>query len=251
VTPDEILRLLEEHVPFNRLLGLKGEWVEVGRAVLTLPVRQDFVGDPRRPALHGGVLSTLIDTAGGLAAWSALAPGESVSTVDLRVDYLEPAGLGAPLRAEAELVRKGNRVCHVRVAVTQDGLLVADIFGDRQFERWRDGEDELHLLLDSFDQAKARIPNLGALLASRLRRYPVDRLQLMIACRSADWPESLEVELRDIFDGEVGVYELLPLQRADVRVLAEQAGIDGQAFLDEVERSGELVRGVLHRCAIA
>jgi uncharacterized protein (TIGR00369 family) len=72
------------------------------------------------------VISTLIDTAGGLAAWSALSPGESVSTVDLRVDYLEPAGLGAELRASAELVRKGSRVCHVRVAVTQRGVLVAE-----------------------------------------------------------------------------------------------------------------------------
>jgi uncharacterized protein (TIGR00369 family) len=94
--------------------------------VLTLPVRGELVGDPRRPALHGGVLSSLIDAAGGLAAWSALADAESVSTVDLLVDYLEPAGLGAELRAEAKLVRKGNRVCHVRVAVSQDGVVVAE-----------------------------------------------------------------------------------------------------------------------------
>jgi uncharacterized protein (TIGR00369 family) len=72
------------------------------------------------------VLSSLIDVAGGLAAWSVLGDEESVSTVDLRVDYLEPAGLGAPLRAEAELVRKGNRVCHVKVAVTQGEALVAE-----------------------------------------------------------------------------------------------------------------------------
>ena len=122
----EVLKLLAEHVPFNKLLGIQGESVEVGRAVLALPVRPEHVGDPRRPALHGGVLSTLIDTAGGIAAWSALGAGESVSTVDLHVDYLEPAGLGAPLRAEAQLIRKGNRVCHVRVSVTQDGLLVAE-----------------------------------------------------------------------------------------------------------------------------
>jgi uncharacterized protein (TIGR00369 family) len=118
--------VMEDHVPFNRLLGMRGESVGAGACVLTLPVRAEFVGDPRRPALHGGVVSSLVDTAGGLAAWSALAPGESVSTVDLRVDYLEPAGLGGPLRAQAELVRKGNRVCHVRVAVTQGGVLVAE-----------------------------------------------------------------------------------------------------------------------------
>lgn len=127
--PQDVLRIMEEHVPFNRMLGIRGEWVESGHAVLVLPVRDEFVGDPRRPALHGGVLSALVDTAGGVAAWSVLPEGESVSTVDLRVDFLEPARLGAPLRAEARLVRKGNRVCHVRVALTQDGTLVAEGVG--------------------------------------------------------------------------------------------------------------------------
>jgi uncharacterized protein (TIGR00369 family) len=138
--PRDVLRAMEEFSAFNRLLGIKGESVEKGRAVMVLAVREDFVGDPRRPALHGGVLSTLIDTAGGAAAWTALEAGESVSTVDLRVDYLEPAGLGEPLRAEAELIRRGNRVCHVRVAVTQGGRLVAEGRGVYNIHRRRKEE---------------------------------------------------------------------------------------------------------------
>ena len=122
----DALRLMWEEAPFNRLLGLKGETLEPGHAVIVLPVREDFIGDPRRPALHGGVVSSLIDTTGGAAAWAALGPEESVSTVDLRVDFLEPARLAGPLRAEATLLRKGNRVCHVRTSVTQDGVLVAE-----------------------------------------------------------------------------------------------------------------------------
>jgi len=133
----ELMEVMEHHVPFNKHLGIKGESVESGRAVLVLPVRPEFVGDPRRPALHGGVLSALIDTAGGMAAWSALSAAESVSTVDLRVDYLEPAGLRGPLRAEALLVRKGNRVCHVRVRLTQDGQLVAEGTGVYNIHRKR------------------------------------------------------------------------------------------------------------------
>jgi acyl-coenzyme A thioesterase PaaI-like protein len=43
-----------------------------------------------------------------------------------RVDFLEPARLAGPLRAEACLLRRGNRVCHVRVSVTQDGVPVAE-----------------------------------------------------------------------------------------------------------------------------
>lgn len=123
---EELLHVISEVVPFNRLLGIRGESVQPGRATLVLDVKPEHIGDTRRPALHGGVVSALIDTAGGAAAWSALGALESVSTVDLMVDFLEPARVAGPLRAEAELVRKGNKVCHVRVRVTQDGLLVAE-----------------------------------------------------------------------------------------------------------------------------
>lgn len=126
VDPRDVLKVMEEHSPFNRLLGIKGESMEPGHVVLSLTPRADLVGDPRRPALHGGVVASLLDTAGGAAAWSALAVGESVSTVDLSIDYLEPADMGAPLRAEATLVRKGNRICHVRVSVTQGTVLIAE-----------------------------------------------------------------------------------------------------------------------------
>src|SRR3979490_504059 len=128
---------MEAHVPCNRPVGIRGEVLRPGRAVLVLPVRPEFVGDFRRPALHGGVLSSLIDTAGGVAAWPALGPGGAASTVDLRVDYLEPASLAGPLRAEAELVRKGNRVCHVRVNLTQEGVLVAEGRGVYNINRKR------------------------------------------------------------------------------------------------------------------
>jgi uncharacterized protein (TIGR00369 family) len=126
LSPDDVVRVMEEMVPFNRLLGIRGESATEGRCVLRLPVKGDLVGDPRRPAIHGGAISSLMDTAGGVAAWSALGDDESVSTVDLSVDYLEPAGLDGDLRADAQLIRKGNRVCHVRISVTQGAVLVAE-----------------------------------------------------------------------------------------------------------------------------
>lgn len=126
LTPSEILRIMEEKAPFNRLLGIRGESATEGRCVVRLPVRDELVGDPGRPAIHGGAISSLMDTAGGAAAWSALGENETVSTVDLSVDYLEPAGMEGDLRAEAQLLRKGNRVCHVRISVTQGEVLVAE-----------------------------------------------------------------------------------------------------------------------------
>ena len=107
---DQLKQLMEEFIPFNRYLGIKVVAVEKGRAHLTLPFRPEFVGDPLRPALHGGVVSTMADVAGGLAMWTgALDHRSRVSTIDLRIDYLRPGRLLA-LDAEAIVVRQGNRV---------------------------------------------------------------------------------------------------------------------------------------------
>ena len=136
--PDDVLKAMEEFSPFNRHLGIKGDSIEPGRVVMRLPIKPEFVGDPRRPALHGGVISTLIDSAGGAAAWSALGPGETVSTIDLTVDYLEPGGVDEPLVATARVVRKGKRLCHVRMKVTQGTRLVAEGRGVFAIHKRRD-----------------------------------------------------------------------------------------------------------------
>lgn len=123
---EELKHLAETASPFNRLLGVRCDDVGEGRIVLHAPVRDEFIGDPRRPALHGGVLCALIDAAGGLAAWSVLDHDEAVSTIDLRVDFLEPAAAAGELRAEGRVVRKGGRTCSVRVELWQGDTLVAE-----------------------------------------------------------------------------------------------------------------------------
>ncbi len=114
---DLLKRVMEEHIPFNRFLGLRAVAVEKGRVRIEIPFRPELVGDPMRPALHGGVLSMLADTAGGAAVWSDV-PDERarVSTIDLRIDYLRPAKLET-IAAEATVVRVGNRVGVVDVRI--------------------------------------------------------------------------------------------------------------------------------------
>ena len=101
---------MEGFIPFNKYLGVEVAGIEEGFARLELPFREEFIGDPVRRALHGGVISTLADTAGGMAVWSAIEDTRvRVSTIDLRIDYLRP-GRGERLAAEARVVRQGNRV---------------------------------------------------------------------------------------------------------------------------------------------
>ena len=113
-----VKRFMEEKIPFNAFLGLVCEDLEAGEATLRMPFRPELVGDPLRPALHGGTLSALADTAGGAALFSAVDLGARVSTIDLRIDYLRPGRL-EDVWAQAKLVRRGNRVGVSRIVLWQ------------------------------------------------------------------------------------------------------------------------------------
>ncbi|MEW6282246.1 MAG: hotdog fold thioesterase [Candidatus Eremiobacterota bacterium] len=122
---ERLTRFFEEEILFNRFLGLKVDHLEEGFARLRLPYRQEFLGDPFRPSLHGGVLSSLIDVAGGLAVLSRLHPGEMCHTIDMRVDYLRP-GRPVDMVAHARVVRLGNRTGFAHVRVEQEDSLIAE-----------------------------------------------------------------------------------------------------------------------------
>ena len=110
MTPEVLRQVMEELIPFNRFLGVKLTAMRKGFARLEIPFRDELVGDPMRPALHGGVLSALGDAAGGAAVWASMDDDNArISTIDLRIDYLRPARL-TTLVAEAVVVRVGNRV---------------------------------------------------------------------------------------------------------------------------------------------
>jgi uncharacterized protein (TIGR00369 family) len=109
-----------EHIPFHRWLGVEVVELGPGRATLAVPFRAELVGDPDRPALHGGVLSALADAAGGAAVWTRIGPHDRVSTIDLRVDYLRPARLER-FEARASVLRVGNRVGVADVTLIHPG----------------------------------------------------------------------------------------------------------------------------------
>ena len=106
---EQIREFFLTRIPFNRVLGIEVDELERGRAVFRVPFRPELIGDPERPALHGGVLSAVADACGGCAVWTAIGERDRVSTIDLRVDYLRP-GRAEVLHAVGEVLRVGNRV---------------------------------------------------------------------------------------------------------------------------------------------
>ncbi len=122
LTPEaiEIIRqFMEDHIPFNRFLGMKLVEARRNFARIEIAFRDELVGDPFKPALHGGVISALADTVGGCAVFTVIEAGARCSTIDLRVDYLRPGRLET-IRAQAEILRLGNRVAVAKIEVYHD-----------------------------------------------------------------------------------------------------------------------------------
>ena len=113
---EAFIAVTEKQVPFNRYLGLKLEEVEEGRITARVPFKEELVGDIFRPAIHGGVIAALIDALGGATLFTMVDMNDRISTVDMRVDYLLPAGK-EDLIARARVLRTGNRVGVVDVEV--------------------------------------------------------------------------------------------------------------------------------------
>ncbi|GJM36843.1 MAG: hypothetical protein DHS20C19_02100 [Acidimicrobiales bacterium] len=114
--------------------------------------------------------------------------------------------------------------------------LVRDLFEDPRLAEWAGGESEICLVLDSLDEAQARIPQVGSIIAARLRGLPAQRLYLRILCRTADWPTGLERALGEIFRQPLAI-ELLPLRRSDAVQIA-RGWCEPSDFIDEVVRAG-------------
>lgn len=110
---DDLIRI----PPFHEYLGVKVVAAETGRVVLEIPPKDAFVGNPLIPAVHGGIISALVDLAGGAALF--VDTHFPTPTVDMRLDFLRPAIAGRALRAEAVTRSLGKRVAFVDVLVWQ------------------------------------------------------------------------------------------------------------------------------------
>lgn len=101
-------------LPHGHALGLElvSSDSERGHAALRLPWREDLVGDPATDVLHGGVITTLLDTLGGCCVLARNLRLQA--TLDLRIDYLRPATPRVDLIGEAECYRVTRNVAFVR-----------------------------------------------------------------------------------------------------------------------------------------
>jgi uncharacterized protein (TIGR00369 family) len=113
-----------ENSPFVAHLGIELESMEPDGARLRLPYSEHLptMGE----VVHGGAISSLIDTAAAAAAWSGAEVPERprASTVGINVNFLSPAR-AQDVTADAHVIRRGQvSVIEVSVAAA-DGTEVA------------------------------------------------------------------------------------------------------------------------------
>jgi hypothetical protein len=108
------------------------------------------------------------------------------------------------------------------------------------WKAWLSNDVHLTILFDGLDEGFIRMPTLVARLRSFLETKPVERLRLVLSCRSFEWPVAEGEQLASLWTKKENagfIFELEPLRREDVRLAAEQRGHDGDKFLQAVHRA--------------
>lgn len=109
-----------------RRLNLKVLGANAQQVLIELPYDEQLVGDPNTGVLHGGVITTLMDTASGSAVVSAIKGNESFlelcPTLDLRVDYMKPAKPGKSVFGLVECYKLAGAIAFTRGVAFQESI---------------------------------------------------------------------------------------------------------------------------------
>jgi uncharacterized protein (TIGR00369 family) len=111
--------------PAASLVGFEPSFVMPGRVVFAYEPREEHYNT--LGAVHGGILTTVLDTVMGCAVSSRLEPGIAPVTIELKTSFVHPVTLGSGiLRAEGTVVHPGSRVATAEARLEgEDGTLYA------------------------------------------------------------------------------------------------------------------------------
>lgn len=120
---DEVRRRVEASA-FNPWVGMRLERLADGEAELALEVRAEHLN--LMGSLHGGVISSLADTATGVAMHAAIDHGWTHVTTSLQLTFLASGALGDRVVARGHVVKRGRRFGYAEADVERgDGTLLA------------------------------------------------------------------------------------------------------------------------------
>lgn len=95
--------------PVGHLIGMRPVEVEAGRVVFALEAGEHLYNPIG--GVHGGILSTLLDSAIGCAVHTTLPAGTGYTTVELKVNFVRPVTVATGLlRCEGTVIHAGRKI---------------------------------------------------------------------------------------------------------------------------------------------
>jgi uncharacterized protein (TIGR00369 family) len=125
-------------IPFNRTIGLELLSIQPDDVTLRFDMKKELIGNFLQGILHGGVISSVLDMAGGAAAMIAVIkkypdlPMEELknqlgksTTVNLNINFIRP-GKGEHFIAKALVSHSGNKITYTRMELfNHEEVLIA------------------------------------------------------------------------------------------------------------------------------
>ena len=105
-----------------RLIGASIALVEAGVVEIEIPTRKDLT--QQDGFMHAGIVTTILDSACGYAAYTLMPSGSAVLSVEFKVNLLAPAA-GELIRERAEVRRAGRTLTVCSADAFADGKLCA------------------------------------------------------------------------------------------------------------------------------
>ena len=113
-----------ESTPVNEFLGLQLLQSDASVGKVELPSCKSLTQEGG--VVHGGVLSILADTAAVYAVRPHLEDGDSMTSIEFKLNFFRPGlGDGGAIIATAKVIKTGRKINVCESTVTQDGRELA------------------------------------------------------------------------------------------------------------------------------
>ncbi|MDF2367251.1 PaaI family thioesterase [Sneathiella sp.] len=111
---NQIQNIIDHGIPHCAEIGVKVHDMDADGVIFSLPYQERFAGNPVNGVLHGGIITTLIDTAAGMCIYAKIKQYVPIATLDLRIDYLKPATPGEDVFTRATCYKVTKQIAFVR-----------------------------------------------------------------------------------------------------------------------------------------
>jgi uncharacterized protein (TIGR00369 family) len=108
--------------PFADLVG--AHLIEVGEGLAVFECVPDEATLNIAGIAHGGLLASLMDFASGCALQSLQPPATATATVEMKVNYMSPLGLGQRVEVRGRVVKAGRRIAFIEAEARTERDLI-------------------------------------------------------------------------------------------------------------------------------